>query len=277
MLFPVPPVISAPEAARLKDAGLKPFPLALEPESVKSTVEPGNRYHVPPLHRQDSSAQGHWMSPDPYGGSYDVYNPRSFNRYAYTLNNPLSLIDPSGLDGCDGVQWGNGCVDGGGCTMVVSAQHPFSPMAPCGAGTGPDGGSGNDGGGNGGGSGGGTGPNAPSNTVSATSKTPAQQQCLANTQADYNQAVSRAWDDANDTFYETAGGAVVGGAIGGCVAGAVPTAGLGCVPGGLIGGLGGLAGGVPTGIWLGGRSVTKALSRAKQDYNTAAQRCSQQP
>ena len=223
------------------------------------------------------------MSPDPYGGSYDVYNPRSFNRYAYTLNNPLSLIDPSGLDGCDGVQWGNGCVDGGGCTMVVSAQHPFSPMAPCGAGTGPDGGSGNDGGGNGsdggngGGSGGGTGPNAPSNTVSATSKTPAQQQCLDNTQADYNQAVSRAWDDANDTFYETAGGAVVGGAIGGCVAGAVPTAGLGCVPGGLIGGLGGLAGGVPTGIWLGGRSVTKALSRAKQDYNTAAQRCSQQP
>jgi hypothetical protein len=31
--------MSAPEVVRLKDAGLKPFPLALEPESVKSTVE----------------------------------------------------------------------------------------------------------------------------------------------------------------------------------------------------------------------------------------------
>jgi RHS repeat-associated protein len=47
--------------------------------------------------RQLSSAQGRWMSPDPYDGSYDPTNPQSFNRYAYVLNNPLSYTDPSGL------------------------------------------------------------------------------------------------------------------------------------------------------------------------------------
>ncbi len=40
------------------------------------------------------------MSPDPYAGSYDSSNPQSMNRYAYVLNNPLLLIDPSGQDGC---------------------------------------------------------------------------------------------------------------------------------------------------------------------------------
>jgi len=45
------------------------------------------------------------MSPDPYGGSYDPSNPQSFNRYAYALNNPVSAVDPSGLNlvmQCDG-------------------------------------------------------------------------------------------------------------------------------------------------------------------------------
>lgn len=47
--------------------------------------------------RQYSSAQGHWMSPDPYSGSYDLSNPQSMDRYTYALNNPLSFIDPTGL------------------------------------------------------------------------------------------------------------------------------------------------------------------------------------
>jgi RHS repeat-associated protein len=53
-------------------------------------------YHA--LFRQYSDAQGRWMSPDPFSGSYDFTNPQSFNRYTYTLNNPFSSIDPSGLD-----------------------------------------------------------------------------------------------------------------------------------------------------------------------------------
>ena len=52
--------------------------------------------------RQYSPAQGSWLSPDPYDGSYDLGNPQSFNRYTYALNNPLSLIDHSGLDHCEG-------------------------------------------------------------------------------------------------------------------------------------------------------------------------------
>jgi RHS repeat-associated protein len=38
---------------------------------------------------------GRWHSPDPLGG--DVTNPQSLNRYAYVLNNPMSLTDPLGL------------------------------------------------------------------------------------------------------------------------------------------------------------------------------------
>jgi RHS repeat-associated protein len=40
---------------------------------------------------------GRWHSPDPLGG--DVTNPQSLNRYAYSLNNPASFTDPTGLDG----------------------------------------------------------------------------------------------------------------------------------------------------------------------------------
>jgi len=54
--------------------------------------------------RQYTSTQGRWLSPDPYTGSYDFTNPQSLNRYAYVQNNPLSFIDPSGLDECDFIE-----------------------------------------------------------------------------------------------------------------------------------------------------------------------------
>jgi RHS repeat-associated protein len=43
---------------------------------------------------------GKWhrfYQPDPYDGSYDVTDPQSFNRYAYTQNDPVNFVDPTGL------------------------------------------------------------------------------------------------------------------------------------------------------------------------------------
>lgn len=41
---------------------------------------------------------GRWPSPDPAGtAAVNPANPQSWNRYAYVLNNPTNLIDPSGL------------------------------------------------------------------------------------------------------------------------------------------------------------------------------------
>jgi RHS repeat-associated protein len=73
--------------------------------------------------RQYSPAQGHWMSPDPYSGSYDFTNPQSMNRYSYVLNNPLSFIDPPGLMLCSvvgGGSWGVSTDDGQGNVTVDS-------------------------------------------------------------------------------------------------------------------------------------------------------------
>lgn len=57
--------------------------------------------------RYYSSAMGRWLSPDwsakvepvPYAKMGD---PQSLNLYAYVGNDPISLFDPDGHDGCDG-------------------------------------------------------------------------------------------------------------------------------------------------------------------------------
>lgn len=36
--------------------------------------------------------------PDPYDGSYDATDPQSFNRYAYTQNDPVNFVQPNGTD-----------------------------------------------------------------------------------------------------------------------------------------------------------------------------------
>jgi RHS repeat-associated protein len=49
--------------------------------------------------REHSPSQGRWISPDPSGlAAGDPTNPQTWNRYAYVLNNPLSNVDPLGLD-----------------------------------------------------------------------------------------------------------------------------------------------------------------------------------
>jgi RHS repeat-associated protein len=48
---------------------------------------------------RELSYVGRWLSPDPMAfGAFDPTNSQNWNRYAYVLNNPLSVIDPLGLD-----------------------------------------------------------------------------------------------------------------------------------------------------------------------------------
>ena len=53
------------------------------------------------LFRKYDPSAGRWLSPDPSGWSaVNQYNPQSLDRYAYVQNNPMSLVDPNGLDAC---------------------------------------------------------------------------------------------------------------------------------------------------------------------------------
>jgi len=49
------------------------------------------------LARYYSSAQGRFTSPDPLMASGFANEPQSWNRFSYTVNNPLKYTDPSGL------------------------------------------------------------------------------------------------------------------------------------------------------------------------------------
>lgn len=51
--------------------------------------------------RYYGGSYGRFSSPDPLMASARRSNPQTFNRYSYVTNNPLNLIDPLGLDGCD--------------------------------------------------------------------------------------------------------------------------------------------------------------------------------
>ncbi len=59
--------------------------------------------------------QGRWLTPDPAGlNAVDLTNPRTWNRYVYVANNPLSNVDPTG-------KWGNPV--GATCTWDASYQY----------------------------------------------------------------------------------------------------------------------------------------------------------
>lgn len=75
--------------------------------------------------RQYSSAQGRWISPDPYSGSYDFTNPQSFNRYSYVGNSPLAAIDPTGLS-----PEGGSSNPAGGCigAVALGGQNPVADV-----------------------------------------------------------------------------------------------------------------------------------------------------
>jgi RHS repeat-associated protein len=60
--------------------------------------------------RFHSSRLGRFTSLDPWPAK--LHNPQTWNRYAYTQNNPLSFVDPSGMDSCDDSD--GSCDDGAG-------------------------------------------------------------------------------------------------------------------------------------------------------------------
>jgi RHS repeat-associated protein len=51
------------------------------------------------MYRQYSSVFGRWTVPDPYGGSSNLFDTQTLNRYAYVNGTPLTTSDRSGLDG----------------------------------------------------------------------------------------------------------------------------------------------------------------------------------
>jgi RHS repeat-associated protein len=53
------------------------------------------------LARYYSSTQGRFSSADPLMASGRAALPQSWNRYSYVLNNPLRLVDPTGLQDDD--------------------------------------------------------------------------------------------------------------------------------------------------------------------------------
>lgn len=65
-----------------------------------------------------SSAQGRFTSPDPLLNSGRPWNPQTWNRYSYALNNPLKLVDPDGLYELDSCE-----VNGVKCTEKQFRQY----------------------------------------------------------------------------------------------------------------------------------------------------------
>jgi RHS repeat-associated protein len=80
----------------------------------------------PTLNRFYSMNVGRWLSPDPVPG--DPTNPQTWNRYAYALNNPTTLIDPLGLDPEDA---GNGCTWDPDTNTLNCPPPPGPPTIGC--------------------------------------------------------------------------------------------------------------------------------------------------
>ena len=66
------------------------------------------------MDRYYSSGAGRFLTPDPYVNSAGPSDPQSWNRYAYTRNDPINRIDPSGLDDCEPSPGVDFCVTGTG-------------------------------------------------------------------------------------------------------------------------------------------------------------------
>jgi len=64
--------------------------------------------------RHYSGTLGRFLIPDPLGiGAASLTNPQTLNQYAYVNGNPMNMVDPSSLDGCDDLSCGGGDFGGG--------------------------------------------------------------------------------------------------------------------------------------------------------------------
>jgi RHS repeat-associated protein len=65
--------------------------------------------------REHDKTPGRWFSPDPAGlDAVDPSNPQTWNRYTYSLNNPMTFFDRSGLDPWAGKGCGSATLEGPG-------------------------------------------------------------------------------------------------------------------------------------------------------------------
>jgi RHS repeat-associated protein len=82
----------APYGEPIGEAGAVDRSFALHDQDTVQGIHdaPFRRYN--PVH-------GRWLSPDPGGlATVDPANPQTWNGYAYTANNPVNAVDPSGLE-----------------------------------------------------------------------------------------------------------------------------------------------------------------------------------
>src|SRR5437588_4300166 len=77
----------------------KPSNSAFQPHKDTSYERDGNTSDEA-MFRRYNRYHSRFDKPDPSEGSYDATDPQSFNRYAYTQNDPANFFDPSGLSSC---------------------------------------------------------------------------------------------------------------------------------------------------------------------------------
>jgi RHS repeat-associated protein len=98
------------------------------------------------MFRYYASSQGRFVSPDLLSGK--IGTPESLNRYAYTMNDPINRIDPSGLvslvGGCSGDDWCSGPIDLAGGFGDDPGRDTCPKDAPGCFNNGPEGGGGGD-------------------------------------------------------------------------------------------------------------------------------------
>jgi len=76
-----------------------------------------------------ASSYGRFNSPDPYAGSAGPSNPGSWNRYSYTLGDPVDRNDRKGLDSEDcGAAWVSDASLSGPCTVDGYASIDLSAV-----------------------------------------------------------------------------------------------------------------------------------------------------